>query len=105
MSIETASATDIEIARVLHAALGAYLANNGAAPQGESELLYTPEEAAVRLGLESTNQLYRKTANGTWPCTWVGGRKKFSEANLRDIVKIQGQAPVSKASLRALHAA
>lgn len=100
-----AAPADLDIARVLHAALGAYLANNGASPTQSCELLYTPEEAAKRLGLESTNQLYRRTSDGTWPCTPVGGLKKFSESDLEKIIKIQAQGPIRKSSRDALRAA
>lgn len=105
MTDETAPIADLEIARVLHAALGLYLASNGDAPKPLKELLYSPEEAMVRLGLDSTNQLYRRTADGTWPYTDIGGLKKFSEANLRDIVKIQSRGVVRESSREALRAA
>lgn len=105
MTDEAALAADIEIAKVLHAALGLYLATDGATAKPNEPLLYSPEEAKVRLGLESTNQLYRRTSDGTWPYTDIGGLKKFSEANLRDIVKIQSCDPVSKSSRDALRAA
>lgn len=102
MSAESAPAADIEIARVLHAALGMYLASNGAAPKTDTEdqLLYSPEEARQRLGLESTNQLYRRTADGTWPYTPVGNLKKFSRANLEKIVEIQARDETKRPSRR-----
>lgn len=105
MNAEQPSAADLDIARVLHAALGMYLASNGAAPSEPSELLHSPEEAARRLGLESTNQLYRRTSDGTWPYTPVGRRKKFSDANLEQIIKIQTCEAIRKSSRDALHAA
>lgn len=105
MTADQASAADLDVARVLHAALGTYLASNGVALNASEPLLYSPEEAKARLGLESTNQLYRKTADGTWPYTDIGGLKKFSEENLRAIVKIQNRDAISKASLQALRAA
>lgn len=105
MNAEPTQAADLDIARVLHAALGMYLASNGAATTPPTELLHTPEEAAKRLGLESTNQLYRRTSDGTWPCTPVGGLKKFSESDLEKIIKIQAQGPVRKSSRDALRAA
>ncbi|ACU71964.1 hypothetical protein Caci_3055 [Catenulispora acidiphila DSM 44928] len=104
MSIDAAPSADIEMARVLHAALGMYLASNGLGPDLEP-LLYSIEEAAERLGLESTNQLYRRTSDGTWPYTLIGGLKKFSKANLEQIIKIQAREAVSKASRDALRAA
>lgn len=105
MTAEQASAADLDIARVLHRALGMYLASNGAAPTQPGELLHSPEEAARRLGLESTNQLYRKTSDGTWPYTPVGKFKKFSESDLEQIVKIQAREAIRKSSRDALRAA
>lgn len=105
MTAEQASAADLDIARVLHAALGKYLASNGASTAQPEVLLHSPEEAAKRLGLESTNQLYRKTSDGTWPYTPIGGLKKFSEANLEQIVKIQTCEAIRKSSRDALRAA
>lgn len=90
---------DVEIARVLHAALGVFLNANGASPEPE-KLLFSPEEAAKRLGLESTNQLYRRTSNGTWPYTPVGKLKKFSRADLDRIVEIQARDAVIKGNRR-----
>lgn len=95
---------DIELARVLHAALGALL-NEGNAAGTSGKLLHSPEEAAEMLGLESTNQLYRRTSDGTWPCTVIGGKKLFSKANLEQIVKIQAQEVVRRSSRDALRAA
>jgi hypothetical protein len=97
-------AIDIELVRVLHAALGALLKNNGVEVE-TGKLLHSPEEAAVRLGLESTNQLYRRTSDGTWPCTPIAGLLKFSEADLEQIVKIQAREAVRKSSREALRAA
>lgn len=88
---------NLELARVLHAALGAFL--NGTAAQPD-KLLYSPEEARERLGLESTNQLYRRTSDGTWPCTVIGGLKKFSEQNLEEIVAIQKRERIERSSRR-----
>lgn len=105
MTAEQASAADLEIARVLRDALNLYLDANGAAPKPNGALLYSPEEAMVRLGLESTNQLYRRTSDGTWPCTPIGGLKKFSESDLEQIVKIQARDAVRKSSREALRAA
>lgn len=105
MTAEPASAADLDIARVLHAALGAYLASNGAAPTQSDELLHSPEEAARRLGLESTNQLYRRTSDGTWPCTPIAGLLKFSDADLKQIVKIQARDAIRKSSRDALRVA
>lgn len=103
MTVEAVPAADLEIARVLHAALGMFLASNGAAPKAENEvLLHSPEEAAKRLGLESTNQLYRKTSDGTWPYTPIGKLKKFSEADLANIIKIQARDAVKKSSRAAV---
>lgn len=101
MTGETVPAADLEIARVLHAALSMYLASNGAAPKTENEpLLYSPKQAATRLGLESANQLYRKTSDGTWPFTPIGGLKKFSESDLEQIIKIQARDAVRKSNRR-----
>lgn len=98
------AAFNIELARVLHAALGELLKNNGT-PVEPEKLLYSPDEAAKSLGLESTNQFYRRTSDGTWPCTPIAGLLKFSKADLEQIVKIQAREAVSKASQRALRAA
>lgn len=105
MTSETTLAADLDIARVLHAALGMYLASNGATQVQREVLLHSPEEAAERLGLESTNQLYRRTSDGTWPYTPVGNLKKFSESDLENIIKIQARGPVRKSSRDALRAA
>lgn len=105
MTAEQADAVDLDIARVLRDALNLYLATNGAAPKPNGALLYSPEEAMVRLGLESTNQLYRRTSDGTWPYTLIGGLKKFSDADLAQIVKIQARDAVRKSSRNALRAA
>lgn len=84
---------NVEIARVLHAALGALLGTGGDRTE-PNKLLYSPEEAAEMLGLESTNQLYRRTSDGTWPYTLIGKSKKFSRADLDRIVEIQSRDAV-----------
>lgn len=99
-----AEAIDLELARVLHAALGVLLKTNGVAVES-GKLLHSPEEAAARLGLESTNQLYRRTSDGTWPCTPIAGLLKFSDADLEQIVKIQAREAIRKSSREALRAA
>lgn len=78
---------DLNVARILHAALGLLLGDGPAAPK----LLYSPEEAAERLGLDSTNQLYRKAADLSWPSTLIADRLMFSAQDLERIVEIQGR--------------
>jgi len=105
VTAEQASAADLNIARVLRDALNLYLATNGATPKPDGPLLHSPEVAMVRLGLESTNQLYRRTSDGTWPCTHIAGLLKFSDENLEQIVKIQACEAIRKSSREALRAA
>lgn len=99
MTADTAPGFDVELARVLHAALGVLLEANGAMPEPD-RLLYSPEEAARKLGLDSANQLYRRTSDGTWPYTPVGRSKKFSRADLNQIVEIQARDAVIKGNRR-----
>ena len=99
MSAVAASPLDLEIAKVLHAALGMLLARHGVTPiSNPKPLLYSPKEAAVRLGLESVNQLYRRTSDGTWPYTPIGGLTKFSESDLEQIIKIQARDTAKKSN-------
>jgi len=86
----TDSAVDLDLARVIHAALGKLL-ELGPADTESEKLLFEPEEAALQLGLRSSNWLYKRSAERSIPCTYLAGRLMFSRLDLQQIVEMHGQ--------------
>jgi hypothetical protein len=101
MSIDAApeAALDLELARVMHAALGKLLKLGPA--KDRDRLLSTPEEAAERLRLKSTNWLYKRSADRSIPATYIAGALMFSERDLEQIVEMHGQGGRPRDTARA----
>ena len=65
-------------------------------PPGEdSQLLFTPAEAAERLRIRES-WLRRPAAERQVPCTFLGKHLRFSAADLAAIVAQNGQAPTGR---------
>jgi excisionase family DNA binding protein len=62
-----------------------------AADDDACALLYTPAEAAERLSVKES-WLRRQAGVRAVPCTFLGKHLRFSDADLRDIVR-QGRRP------------
>lgn len=52
-------------------------------------------EVAARLGV-NPNYVYDKVRDKVWPCTRLGRKIRFTEADLTDILRIQRVEPVTR---------
>lgn len=54
-------------------------------------------EVAARLGVHP-NYVYDKVREKAWPCTRLGRKLRFTEADLADILRIQRVEPVKSST-------
>ncbi|GGI95135.1 hypothetical protein GCM10011581_35280 [Saccharopolyspora subtropica] len=67
--------------------------DDSARPASRSIRLYTPAEAAKQLAVKES-WLRRKASGRTIPCTFLGKHLRFSDDDLREIIR-QAQSPVT----------